>query len=76
MTDTNDYKWLIPSSQNLGSKSLEEEKALWDNNHEDYTNTAFSITQDPKICKNLIRPERSPGYDIPNSPDIKVLIPG
>ncbi|TAG75264.1 MAG: class I SAM-dependent methyltransferase, partial [Oscillatoriales cyanobacterium] len=32
--------------------------------------------QDPKICKNLIRPERSPGYDIPNSPDIKVLIPG
>jgi SAM-dependent methyltransferase len=76
MTSTNDYKWLIPSSHNLGSKSIEEEKALWDKSHEDYTNTAFSLTQDPKICKNLIRPERSPGYDIPNSPDIKVLIPG
>ncbi|MCT7976059.1 class I SAM-dependent methyltransferase [Laspinema olomoucense] len=76
MTSTNDYKWLIPSSPNLGSKSLEEEKALWDKNHEDYTNTSFSITQDPKICKTLIRPEHCPGYDIPNSPDIKVLIPG
>lgn len=76
MICTNDYKWLIPSSHSLGSKSIEEEKALWDKSREDYTNTAFSLTQDPKICKTLIRPERSPGYDIPNSPDIKVLIAG
>lgn len=76
MTSTNDSKWLIPSSQRLASKSLEEEKAFWDENHKDYANNTFSLTQDPKICKTLVRPERSPGFDIPNSPDIKVLIPG
>lgn len=76
MTSTNDSKWLIPSSHRLASKSLEEEKAIWDENHKDYANNTFSLTQDPKICKTLVRPERSPGFDIPNSPDIKVLIPG
>ena len=76
MTSTNESKWQIPSSQRLASKSLEQEKAMWDENHKDYANTTFSLTQDPQICKTLVRPDRSPGYDIPNSPDIKVLIPG
>ncbi|HAA33024.1 MAG TPA: class I SAM-dependent methyltransferase, partial [Cyanobacteria bacterium UBA8553] len=76
MTSTNESKWLIPSSSRLASKSLEQEKAIWDENHEDYANTTFSLTQDPKICKALVCPDRSPGYNIPNSPDIKVLIPG
>lgn len=84
MTSTNESqseskcesKWPIPSANRLTSKSLEQEKELWDKNHEDYANTTFSLTQDPNICKALVRPERSPGFDIPNSPDIKVLIPG
>jgi len=76
MTSTNESKWPIPSSQGLASKSLEQEKAIWDENHKDYASNAFSLTQDPKICKALVRPECSPGFDIPNSPEIKVLIPG
>jgi hypothetical protein len=36
MTNTNDSKWLIPSSHRLASKSLEEEKADWDENHKRY----------------------------------------
>ena len=78
MTNTNETKWLIPSSHShrLALKTLEQEKALWNENHKDYTNTTFSLTQDPNICKALVHPERSPGYAIPNSPDVKVLIPG
>ena len=76
MTSTNESKWPIPSANRLTSKSLEQEKEFWDKNHEDYANTTFSLTQDPKICKDLVCPDRSPGYNIPNSPDIKVLIPG
>jgi SAM-dependent methyltransferase len=76
MTTTNNSKWVIPSSHHLASKSLEEEKAKWDENHEDYANNAFSMTQDPEICKALVRPNQCSGFDIPNSPDIKVLLPG
>jgi|GEM_PF-1001515 len=76
MTNTNDSKWLIPSSSRLASKSLEEEKAMWDENHKDYAGKAFSLTQDPDLCKALIRPyNQSSCFDIPNSPDIQVLIP-
>jgi SAM-dependent methyltransferase len=76
MTTKNDSKWLIPSSQYLASKSLEEEKATWDETHKDYDVTTFSITQDPNLCKALIHPyDQSSSFDIPNSPDIKVLIP-
>jgi len=76
MTNTNDSKWLIPSSHRLASKSLEEEKAEWNENHKDYAENAFSLTQDPDICKALIRPfNQSSCFDIPNSPEIQVLIP-
>lgn len=76
MTTTNDSKWVIPSSQRLASKSIEEEKAMWDENHKDYDGTTFSVTQDPDLCKALIRPYgQSSCFDIPNSPDIQVLIP-
>lgn len=76
MTNTNDSKWVIPSSQRVVSKSLEEEKAMWDENHKDYDGTTFSLTQDPNLCKALIHPySQSSGFDIPNSPDIQVLIP-
>ncbi|HEY9812938.1 MAG TPA: class I SAM-dependent methyltransferase, partial [Candidatus Sericytochromatia bacterium] len=74
--DTNDYKWLIPSIRRA-SLSLEEEKNLWNELHEDYAKKVLSLTQDPKICETLIRPSsQSPCFDIPNSPEIKVLIPG
>jgi hypothetical protein len=76
MTNTNDSKWLIPSSQRLASKSLEEEKAEWDEIHKDYTGATFSLTQDPNLCKTLIHPyNQSSCFNIPNSPDIQVLIP-
>ncbi len=47
--DTNDYKWLIPSIRRA-SLSLEEEKNLWNELHEDYAKKVLSLTQDPKIC--------------------------
>jgi SAM-dependent methyltransferase len=75
MTNTNDYKWLIPSC--LASKSLEQEKADWDETHKDYSTNVFSLTQEPKVGETLIRPSSQfPNFDIPNSPEIKVLIPG
>ncbi|MBD2605294.1 class I SAM-dependent methyltransferase [Scytonema hofmannii FACHB-248] len=75
MTNTNDGKWLIPSC--LISKSLEKEKADWDEIHKDYSTNVFNLTQEPKISETLIRPSsQSPCFDIPNSPEIKVLIPG
>ena len=74
--DTNDYKWLIPSSPRA-SLSLEQEKTLWNELHEDYAKKVLSLTQDSKVCETLIRPSsQSPCFDIPNSPEIKVLIPG
>ncbi|MGB3205058.1 MAG: hypothetical protein WBB28_08725 [Crinalium sp.] len=76
MTIANDSKWVIPSSHRLASKSLEEEKAEWNEVHKDYAGNAFSVTQDPDLCKALIRPYNpSSCFDIPNSPDIQVLIP-
>jgi SAM-dependent methyltransferase len=71
----NDYKWLIPSC--LASKSIEEEKTDWNQTHQDYSKNVFSLTQDPKLSEMLVHPSRqSPGFDIPNSRAIKVLIPG
>jgi SAM-dependent methyltransferase len=72
--NTNDYKWLIPSS--IGSQSIQSEKATWD---EAYRNPheRFSLIIDPEFCKKLILAKSEPhGCNIPNSPDIKVLIPG
>lgn len=75
MTNTNDLKWLIPSC--FASKSLEQEKADWDEAHKDYSKNVFSFTQEPKVSETLVRPSsQSPSFDIPNSPEIKVLIPG
>ncbi len=74
--NTNDYKWLIPSTR-LASHSYEEEKAAWDEDHNDYSKNIFSLTQDPQVCNTLIRPSNQPScFNIPDSPEIKVLIPG
>lgn len=74
--NTNDYKWLIPSTR-LTSRSYEEEKAAWDEDHNDYSQKIFSLTQDPQVCKVLIRPSNQPScFNIPNSPEIQVFIPG
>jgi len=59
---TNNYKWLIPSNR------LTSEPELW-KEHEDYNAKVFSLTEDPALCETLIG-------DIPNSPQIEVLIPG
>ncbi len=71
---TNDYKWLIPSS--VGAQSIQTEKATWDKAYKN-PHERFSLTVDPEFCKKLILAKTEPhGCDIPNSPDIKVLIPG
>jgi SAM-dependent methyltransferase len=71
----NNYKWLIPSRRT--SQSIDQEREDWDEDHEDYSKTVFSITQDPAICKTLIHPSSQfTGYNIPDSPEIQVLIPG
>lgn len=76
MTSTNDSKWLIPSSHRLASNSPAFEKAKWNEIHKDYAGNAFSLTQDPDLCKALIHPfNQSSCFNIPNSPEIKVLIP-
>jgi SAM-dependent methyltransferase len=76
MTNAKDYKWLIPSAR-PASQSSEQEKGLWNQLHTNYADKVFSLTQDPEICKALIRPSnQSPCFDIPDSPEIKVLIPG
>jgi SAM-dependent methyltransferase len=68
-----DYKWLIPS----GLISQDTEKNLWDKDHENYSENTFSLTQDPEVCKALIHPSSQfPVFNIPDSPEIKVLIPG
>lgn len=77
MMNTNDYKkWLIPSTR-FASRSYDEEKAAWDEEHKDYSKNIFSVTQDPSVCKTLIRPSNQPScFNIPDSPEIQVLIPG
>lgn len=76
MMKTNEYKWLIPSVR-LASKSLEEERADWNEEHKDYSENVFSFTQDPKVCQALIHPSsQSSCFNIPDSPEINVLIPG
>jgi SAM-dependent methyltransferase len=68
-----DYKWLIPSR--LTSQSTE--RNLWDKDHKDYSKNVFSFTQDPEVCKTLIHPSGNfQDFNIPDSPEIKVLIPG
>ena len=74
MTTENDYKWLIPSCS--FSESLQDEKATWD---EAYKNPheRFSLLIDPDFCKKLIlASNESHSCDIPDSPEVKVLIPG
>lgn len=76
MADMNNYKWLI-TSRSLASKTLDEEITKWDELHNNYGNNVFSLTQDPEVCKTLIRPfNQSPSFAIPDSPEIQVLIPG
>lgn len=73
---TNEYKWLIPSSCRA-SLSLEEEKVVWDEDHKDYSEKVFSLTQDPKVCQALVHPSsQSSCFNIPDSPEIQILIPG
>lgn len=70
--DTNNYGWLIPS---LKSSTTQQDD--WDQRHENYAENVLSITEDPKLCERLIQPSAQiPGFDIPNSSEIKVLIPG
>lgn len=73
--DNSKYKWFIPSLPNL--PTIETELADWDKKHENYAEQTFSITEDPQLCDRLIHPSAQvPAFDIPNSPDVKVLIPG
>jgi SAM-dependent methyltransferase len=68
-----DYKWLIPS----GLTSQYTEKNIWDKDHENYSENIFSLTKDPEVCKALIHPSSQfLVFNIPDSPEIKVLIPG
>jgi SAM-dependent methyltransferase len=78
MTNTNEErKWLIPSFHPLTAQSLDDDKAIWDVIHEDYENRAASLTLERKLCEMLVSPSTvSPHFDIPNSPEVKVLIPG
>ncbi|EAW36271.1 class I SAM-dependent methyltransferase [Lyngbya sp. PCC 8106] len=78
MTNTNgDRKWLIPSTHPLTAESPDLEKAVWDEIHQDYEKSAFSLTPSLKICEMLVCPShQSPSFNIPNSPEVKVLIPG
>ncbi|MCW5317197.1 methyltransferase [Nostoc sp. KVJ3] len=73
--NANDYKWLIP--RHFTSKPTEQEKLSWDEIHKDYEKHIFSVTPDTNLCEAIIHPSvRVPNFDIPNSPDIQVLIPG
>lgn len=68
-----DYKWLIPST--LASQSTEQN--IWDKDHKNYSENIFSLTQDFEVCKALIHPSSQfPVFSIPDSPKVKVLIPG
>ena len=68
-----DYKWLIPSVLT----SQYTEKNIWNKDHENYSEKIFSLTQDFEVCKALIHPSSQfPVFNIPDSPEIKVLIPG
>jgi hypothetical protein len=67
------YKWIIPSQ--INSSSSHEEIAVWNKNHQNYSNNIFSLTQDPKICNQLIHPSDSDwNINIPDSPEINILI--
>ena len=71
----NDYKWLIPRYHSYNP--TETEKLAWDEIHKDYEKHCFSVTPDPKLCEAIIHSSvRVPNFDIPNSADIQVLIPG
>lgn len=75
MMNKNEEKWLIPSSR--FTSNPDEEKAAWNEDHKDYSKNVFSLTQDPKVCETLIRPSSQSHYfNIPDSPEIQVLIPG
>ena len=72
---TNDYKWLIP--RYFTSKPTEKEKLSWDEIHKDYEKHIFSVTPDTNLCEAIVHPSaRMPSFDLPNSPDTQVLIPG
>ena len=75
MLNKNDYKWLIPSRS--FSESLEQEKETWDEAYKNFSHERFSLTIDADFCKKLILAKSEPnGCDIPDSPNIQVLIPG
>jgi len=72
---SNNFKWLIPP--NFSSTPTEKEKLTWDEFHKDYGKYIINVTPDANLCETIINPSRkTPGFDIPNSPEIKVLIPG
>jgi len=74
-TGANDYKWLIP--RHLTSKPTETEKLSWDEIHKDYDKHIISVTPDTTLCEAIVHPSaRVPNFDIPNSSDIQILIPG
>jgi len=73
--NANKHKWLIPSYSST-SEASNCEKDIWNTVHQNYSNHTYSLTEDPQICDDLINPLQSPNFKIPNSPDIKVLIPG
>lgn len=71
----NNYKWLRQSGILL--ESFEQEKSMWDQVHKEYSNNTFSKTQNPKICEKVIHSsDEYSCFNIPNSPERKVLIPG
>lgn len=62
---------------NLTSCSSPKEQAMWDELHKDYSKKVLSFTQDPETCKKLIHPSnQSNCFNIPDSSEIQVLIPG
>ena len=71
------YKWLIQPYTTNELSSIEQEKAIWDKIHNEYSKFTFSMTQNSKLCKELIHPSFDCDiFNIPNSSEIKVLIPG
>ncbi len=71
----NNFKWLIPPHSI--AIPTDKEKLIWDEFHKDYEGSIINVTPDANLCETLINPSRkTPNFDIPNSPDIKILIPG
>jgi SAM-dependent methyltransferase len=73
-TQVLDPKWLIPPYTD--APSLQKEIATWNEDHHNYSQKIFSLTQDPKICSRLIHSSDNCIFNIPNSPEINILIPG